>query len=559
LGSVEKEFELTRENSLLLQSALSVNESKETSNPQNILILTPTTPTLIRIFDNAIYNAYPSSECTLSFVSTDPDGDSIQYEIQWDTDPLLSSPSSKTTVLYPSGEEVTTTIPLDPVDPETVYYWRARATDPNDTGIWSSWSGIRSFTMDMEVNEVYWYQVAGAQFDQCIKNGLKVQGDSVVLDNTVLDEGFETPFPPYGWQILVKGTPSRQWEHAGDQVYSGDSSARVLFHPSQMIDTWLVTDTLDLSCYEACTLSFFGYNSAAGNYQYHGIWASTSSQTDTTTFVEIQQIPATPETTWENSTIDFSTYAGNSTVYLAFRYKGTNGTSWWIDSVTIFSRRFEGTLTSPAIVYTDLTTEDPDRTSWIGAKWTKSSADDSIGIQIEYLDGGIWNLIPEDSLPGNSEGNFFSTAFCNLEFSSLNTTTYDTLRLKTIFRRASAKASSDPVLKMWALGDTSSNVTFVSPTDKPLMFALYRNQPNPFSSSTEISYQLPIKTTMDLEIFDVIGRSVITLVSKAQPAGFYTIPWRGTDRDNKKLPSGIYFLKMTTGSFKDVRKMVILR
>ncbi|MCK4421451.1 T9SS type A sorting domain-containing protein, partial [candidate division WOR-3 bacterium] len=242
------------------------------------------------------------------------------------------------------------------------------------------------------------------------------------------------------------------------------------------------------------------------------------------------------------------------------RYKELDGTKWYVDDVKVTGRCIEGILTSPAIVYTDLTAEDSDRTSWIGVKWTKSSADDSIGIQVEYKDGKTWNLVPNGVLPNNSTGFFDQTsAFCYLDLSGLSTTTYDTLRLKAILRRGTAKASSDPVLKMWALGDTSSNITFVSPTDKPLVFALYRNQPNPFTSSTDISYQLPAKTTINLEIFDVIGRSVITLISSAQPAGFYTIPWRGTDRNNKKLPSGIYFLKMTTGSFKDVRKMVILR
>jgi hypothetical protein len=46
----------------------------------------PNTPTLLRIFDNAIFNAWPSYECTLSVVSSDPEGDFIYYEIHWDHD-----------------------------------------------------------------------------------------------------------------------------------------------------------------------------------------------------------------------------------------------------------------------------------------------------------------------------------------------------------------------------------------------------------------------------------------------------------------------------------------
>ncbi|MCK4422173.1 hypothetical protein KAW48_10280, partial [candidate division WOR-3 bacterium] len=144
----------------------------------------PTTPTIIRIFDNAIFNAHPSYECTLSFVSTDPDNNDIQYQIHWSPDPNLSSPSSKNTGTFSSGDTVTTTILLGstPAEAETLFYWKVRATDPGGSGNWSNWSDTRSLTMDMEVSKVYWYQVMGEQFEQGTASSITVQGDSVILN-----------------------------------------------------------------------------------------------------------------------------------------------------------------------------------------------------------------------------------------------------------------------------------------------------------------------------------------------------------------------------------------
>lgn len=215
---------------------------------------------------------------------------------------------------------------------------------------------------------------------------------------------------------------------------------------------------------------------------------------------------------------------------------------------------------SPAVVYTDLTTENPDRSHWDGVKWTKSHADDSIGVQIEYKNGGVWNLVPEFDLPGNSTGFFDNSSdFCTVDLSILNPGTYDTLRIKAIFRRGPGKASGNPALKMWGLGNTSSNVTGVSPTDKSMIFALYRNLPNPFTDRTEIQYQLPRRANVELRVFDLIGREVITLVKGVKNPGYYSIQWRGRDKNSNSLPSGVYFLRMKAGGFENTQKMLIAR
>ena len=519
----------------------------------------PNRPTLLRIFDNAIFNAYPNYVCTLSVISTDTEGDSIKYEIQWDIDINFLNASSDTIGPFASGEVALTTIPTVG---ETLYYWRARATDSISLGNWSSWSEIYSFTMDMETKDVYWYQVSGNQFAKCEKRNVKVEGDSVVIPkaDTFLVEGFEGTFPPTGWQVLVHGTPGRKWENTGDQVHSGDSATRVRYHPSQEVHTWLVTEALDLSSYATCTLSFWRQDTRVSYYEYHGVWVSTTSQMDTSSFSEMQKITATAEGTWEQSLIDVSAYAGQSTVYFAWRYKETTGTNWFLDDIEIFGHGSKGTLTSPTVAYSDLTSENPDRNHWDGVKWTKSQIDDSIGVQIEYKSLGSWDLVPDFDLPGNSNG-FFDQAsdFCTVDLSTLNTSTYDSLRVKTIFRRPSVKASTNPVLKMWALGNTEDNITGVSDIDKPLIFALERIEPNPFTNRTEIRYQIPKRANVHLHVFDITGRVVTILVKSLKGSGYYSIQWRGTDKNGNPLPSGVYFLRMKADNYKNTQKMLLVR
>ncbi len=117
-----------------------------------------------------------------------------------------------------------------------------------------------------------------------------------------------------------------------------------------------------------------------------------------------------------------------------------------------------------------------------------------------------------------------------------------------------------------ALSDEPLNPTLsseekagVSPINKPLVFALYRNKPNPFTGKTEIRYQIPKRATVNLQVFDIIGRSVVTLLDGVQKPGYYSIQYRGTDKNNSPLPSGVYFLLMKADEFKASQKMVLLQ
>jgi photosystem II stability/assembly factor-like uncharacterized protein len=91
-------------------------------------------------------------------------------------------------------------------------------------------------------------------------------------------------------------------------------------------------------------------------------------------------------------------------------------------------------------------------------------------------------------------------------------------------------------------------------TDIPQTFALYQNYPNPFNPTTDIRFRIAKYGFVSLKVFDVIGREVATLVNEVKQPGEYTVSW-----DAGKFPSGIYFYRLSSGIFSDVKKLVLLK
>ena len=97
--------------------------------------------------------------------------------------------------------------------------------------------------------------------------------------------------------------------------------------------------------------------------------------------------------------------------------------------------------------------------------------------------------------------------------------------------------------------------------DIPLPDAYYleSNYPNPFNSSTTISYSLPRMGEVGLTVFDLLGRRVATLASFQQrEPGQHTVTWDGLDDDGEQAASGLYFYRLSAPDFAVTRKMMLL-
>jgi len=88
----------------------------------------------------------------------------------------------------------------------------------------------------------------------------------------------------------------------------------------------------------------------------------------------------------------------------------------------------------------------------------------------------------------------------------------------------------------------------------PTEFALEQNYPNPFNPTTTIRYQLPVTSDVKLEVYDVLGKKVATLVSGRQEAGIYTYTLNAST-----LSSGVYFYRLQAGRFVETKKMMLVK
>jgi len=80
------------------------------------------------------------------------------------------------------------------------------------------------------------------------------------------------------------------------------------------------------------------------------------------------------------------------------------------------------------------------------------------------------------------------------------------------------------------------------------------NYPNPFNPATEIAFTLPTAAEVRLEVYNLMGQKVTTLIDKQMNAGEHTCVWDGSD-----VASGVYFYRLETPDFVDTRKMVLMK
>ena len=93
----------------------------------------------------------------------------------------------------------------------------------------------------------------------------------------------------------------------------------------------------------------------------------------------------------------------------------------------------------------------------------------------------------------------------------------------------------------------------------PDEFALGQNYPNPFNPTTSISYQLPVSGTVRLQVFNLNGELVTTLVNGEMSAGYHTVEWNGLTSTGRSIASGVYLYRIQANEFVQVRKMIMMK
>jgi hypothetical protein len=206
---------------------------------------------------------------------------------------------------------------------------------------------------------------------------------------------------------------------------------------------------------------------------------------------------------------------------------------------TIGTRRITVTAPNTAVIWTAGTTQ--------SITWTTAYLSDSMRIELNRTyPGGSWETIAS-GVP--------NTHTYSWTVSGAATTT----------ARIRIRGYSNP-----AIGDTS-NVNFTirvpgSPQlsaedgqSVPTEFRLAQNYPNPFNATTQIEYDLPQPTHVQLRVFDMLGHEVITLTDALQPAGRFRVSWNGRDKEGRFAGSGVFFYQIKAGHYSGTEKLILLK
>ena len=91
-------------------------------------------------------------------------------------------------------------------------------------------------------------------------------------------------------------------------------------------------------------------------------------------------------------------------------------------------------------------------------------------------------------------------------------------------------------------------------TGIPKTYSLSQNYPNPFNPVTKINFAIPKDGFVSIKVYDILGREVITLVNEEKTAGYYSVDFNASN-----LASGVYFYRMESGTFSDVKRMLLIK
>lgn len=189
-------------------------------------------------------------------------------------------------------------------------------------------------------------------------------------------------------------------------------------------------------------------------------------------------------------------------------------------------------------VYSSVKIENPDSNT---VKITSTFLDDIYDVELNYVtDAKLDRFIAKDIwLPANASQTFVP------EWTDLSNND-----LKVLIDFDNDGTIDDSLYLQNQFTDVKDHGGLLLPAE----FNLAQNYPNPFNPTTTIQYSIPKSVNVEIKVYDVLGNEVATLVNEEKPAGVYEVEF-----DASNLSSGVYFYKISAGSFNETKKMILLR
>ena len=177
------------------------------------------------------------------------------------------------------------------------------------------------------------------------------------------------------------------------------------------------------------------------------------------------------------------------------------------------------------------------------------------------INGGEQLAVFNDGTSGYSAG----TLFEHTNGTRVISFPYDLLYVRTPPTVDKAGAPASTPVRAQVLGEVVSffghppNIGFETPAELPGKIFAVNAYPNPFNPATKIAFSVPKAGHLSLKIFNVRGELVRTLINEVRPAGDGEIMWTGTNDQNKRVSSGVYFLETRTKENVLVNKMTMVQ
>ncbi|MBE2218396.1 MAG: T9SS type A sorting domain-containing protein [Ignavibacteria bacterium] len=179
------------------------------------------------------------------------------------------------------------------------------------------------------------------------------------------------------------------------------------------------------------------------------------------------------------------------------------------------------------------------------------------------VSGFVVNVVWQDSRDGNTEiynkrsldGGIGFGADIRLTNSAFNSE-LPSAAVSGTFVHIVWQDQRDGNLEVYYKKDSTGNIVGMINFDpvSPNAFSLSQNYPNPFNPSTNIEFAHPKTGFVNLIIYDMLGKVVTTLINKELQPGTYSVDWNGSNN-----PSGVYFYKLESGEYSEVKKMVLVK
>ena len=235
------------------------------------------------------------------------------------------------------------------------------------------------------------------------------------------------------------------------------------------------------------------------------------------------------QTEWYYTYLFETTYNSQDQVSELYSYTSDTGDSTWTLSYKM-DYQYDPNNIEQEVVFSIWNSGDG---TWISSSRTVNTITDGKITKIKYQAnyGQGWEDTDRDILEYDPNGNLSS-----IQSQQYWNSVWQNTRLKTY--------EYDP----------ASNVRFNSEYTTVRDYQLYDNYPNPFNPETSIKFYVPKAGYVNLQVFNLLGKSVATLVNQSTPAGEYTVSFNGSD-----LASGVYFYRLETAGFQMTKKLMLIK